>query len=719
MAISKDIVVDYSADPTGVANSAPSFYTGLKPDMAGEDCDLNIPFGTYKMGVRTGGFYWATGMTSLDVAGNGATLTQDTGGVVTLGSLHMTQIGIDQASGKSARVQSASAGATSVTLTEASALAGHISRATIGQWMIVAGFDIQGLFLSAYGWPPNFHFLDFVQITGIVDDTISFSGHPLQNSYSDQWPELNRGNASEGDNGGPATVYFLHADWGAPKTFSDLTLYNGDLIHCTGRDFTMYGGESTNLPIYPSVNKVWRAVDHVVSSGALVEQDKVNDTVIVEGGTYAQWHCQSSSNRLLIIEGASLSSINGTAKNTVVDNSAISGGLTIGPTAFGSGETFVCRNTSIGGAIGGGITLQTFGSGAGLQAFCTMVNGVIAIPLCTGTDILRVLAPDSHGRNVVFWMGDGRVIGSFAVLSVTSDSWPGVDDQSATTNITITNGSNALEVSDSLFQASDVGKVILVNNGRTGTPSQMRSVITGFTDAQHVTILDNFTVSRTASSQTVRWGTSNAYIQTNQSGGFPSSASLYPVLGKLGLQVPPVRTVSFENCTGSAHAIDLSQAAARNRPLWSYTKRTYDGTAFGSTGPDLLILGNVTSIKINVTKAYTGVQSTLNVGVSQFDNLTVVVGGALSTYTPRVNLKIVGERIISTGSTTGNQTGDSNLNIGSTMWLTRPMKISTNQNITGEDPSVYPEFTVEIITDQGFYTGPVAVAPLRLRLRGV
>lgn len=717
MAITKDIVSDYSADNTGVADAAPAFYTDLKADMVGEDCNLTIPAGTYRFASTPGSFFWASGMTSLVVTATGATLEQDTGGAVVLGSLNMTQIGIDEASGKSARIRTVSAGANTVQLTAASASAGHISRATVGQWMMVTGFDTQGIFRSAYGFPPNAHFVEFAQITDVGADTISFTP-ALRDSYSDEWPEFNRGNAFEVDSAGPATVYFLHPDWDHITVFNGPTLSNADNIKCEGKDFTIEGGGSDGgLPVYPSVNRIWRAIDHDTSTSGEMELDKLVDTAIFDGGASHQFKCQSSSVYTWLLSNTTMDGgVLGTARNTVIDNCVIGGQLLVGPTTHGCAETFVCRNTSIAGTIGGG-RINRGPDAVGFNSYATMASGIITIPMCFGSDGgANSLVPDALGRNSYFWMGDSdRTLGSFKVLSVTSDPWPATDNQSTTTNVTINSASNILQVSSSIFQSSDVGKVIIVDNGRSG-PAQMRSVITQFDSATQVRIFHNFTNTLSASSQTVQWGTCNYYIHTDQSGGFPSS-SLYSVGGVLSIMVPPARTVFFENCTGSATAVDLSQPAARNRPMWSYSKRTYDGTTFGATGSTNYVIGNITSIKINVITAYTGTRPTLTVGLSQFDNLSVIVGGALTTYGPRVNLKIAGERIITVGNTTGTQSGDTNLNISSATWICREHRVSVSQDITGESSSVYPSFTVEIITDQGIYSLPTAVAPFRSRLR--
>jgi hypothetical protein len=704
MAITKNIVTDYSADNTGVTNAAPKFYSNLKTDMAGQDCTLTIPAGTYRMGSHVNGFFWSTGMTSLVVNGTGASLVQDVpdDGTVAFGCNHMGQVGIDDAAGKSARIQTVSAGATSVTLTAASASAGHISRATVGNWIAVAGWDIQGLFLSAYGWPPNHHFIDFVQITSVVGNTINFAGQPLRYTYNDQWPENNRGSAFEGDNGGPATVYFIHADWGATKSFTGITATNADLVHGEGVDTTFTNMTTTNYPLYPSVNKTWRATNYNASTGAAVEHDKYIDLCTVTGGQYTQWECQSSSTRLLSFDGTTFSNgLNGTPKNTTVDNCTITGNVNIGPTRYGRGETFVCRNTSISGNIQGSIiSLYNGASDPQIVDFCTMVNGLITVPQCIGSTLTQVMPPDPTGRSRLFWVNGNKYFGSFGVLSATSDRWPAVDNQSVVTNVTCTSTGNTLTISTNSFTSGDVGKVLVTNLGGSSALKTRIQSVGAFSGTQTITILDVAGVNLTASSKTLQWGTCNTYIQTDQTGGFPSQAAFWPT-GRLHVATPPVQSVSFENVTGSALAVDLSQAAARNRPLWSYTKQTYDGTTFGATGPDLTIYGNIVSIKINVTKAYTGVQGTFNVGLSQFDNLSVAVNKtSMSTYGPRVNLKVLGERIITVGSTTGTQSGDSGLNISSPTWISAAMRISTSQNITGESAALWPTFTVEVITDQ-------------------
>jgi hypothetical protein len=717
VAITKNIVTDYPglADPTGATPSGDAF-AALKIDMAGEDCDLTIPAGDYDM---TGAGLWSTGMTSLDVVGTGATMIG-----AGLGSLHMSQIGIDEASGKSARIRSVAAGATSVRLTAASASAGHISRAVVGRWMIVAGFDTQGLFQAAYGFPPNAHFVQFVQITGIDGDIIEIS-EPLRDSYLDTWPEFNRGSAFEADSGGPATVYFLHPDWDNVKTIDGLNVYNGNLIKCEGKDFTFRNGASvtgaaTPYPIYPTVNKTWTATDHDTLAVSQMEVDKLVDVATFDGGPAHQFQIQSSSvNQFNLLNTTMDGSVNGTAKNTLIDNCVIAGGLILGPLSNGISESVVCKNTSI--ALG--ITEPPVAKGPddrGYHTFCTMSGGIITVPMCIGAEITRLFVPDPFGRNVLFWESQaGITLGGFRVLAVEGDPWPAVDNQTVTTNVTMSSVTNKknLGVSTPMFAASDVGKVIIVPGAGGldggGNPIRLKTFITAFTDSQNVVVYDDCGRTLSAVSTAVQWGTCNMRVQTDKTGGLPS-ASLYTLLF---VQRSAGRTVYFENVTmplTPKFAADLCQPAARNRPLYSYSKRTYDGV---TETEGVKLYGNIVSITINIITPYTGGGAAFTLRFSAFSNMGTIVNDAGVSYAPIIDLKTGPRTIVITPSgVTGSAGADSALSIGSDpRWVTLGYTAIYSRSIDGEAAGVRPSFTVEFITDQGQRTTPISVYPLSRR----
>ena len=100
----------------------------------------------------------------------------------------------------------------------------------------------------------------------------------------------------------------------------------------------------------------------------------------------------------------------------------------------------------------------------------------------------------------------------------------------------------------------------------------------------------------------------NTYVRTSLSGGFPQIPT-YSNTGKLYIRVHPAPKFTCTNCTGSADAVDLSQAPA-GAPIYSYSKRTYTGGTIGtSPAPTFPIWGTLTSVNLKVTTPYTGSQS--------------------------------------------------------------------------------------------------------------
>lgn len=744
MGITKNVVSDYGFDDTGATSNLTNYFTNVKPAMIGQDfVVLNYPDGgvghrTYKftgfvnaLGVPNCGDLTInmTGVTISDGGSGGGGGSGD-GAAYLWSSGHEGQIGIDQttgtaagfstAGGQSARIQTVSAGATSVTLTAASASAGHIARFSVNQWMMVAGWATQGNFPGGYSFPNNFHWHDYVKITSIVGDTIHFTGHPLAHYYDANWPELNRGTAVEIDAAGPATVFAMSLDWDGTTTVNggtfDVTSSGGaTFVNDCRREFTVNNNTQVGKTFYPTMNMIWRSVNSSAPN-VLVEHDKNIDLVDIQGGTFNNWKVQSSSTKLLTIDGATFTGqIQGTGRIAEISNCDIQGPLLLGPIAYGRGETFRCTNTTISGAINGaGILAQgTRFLNQGFQDCIFMTNGLMTIPMSTAADLLSYLMPDASGRHVLFWAGDNGTFGCFKSLSVTSDRWPAVDNQTVTTNVTTTNGGYNLTTSTSIFAPGDVGKVIIIGGAGVSGGDNV-TFITAYNSATSVDVFEAHNTTQAAVSKTVQWGTCNAYVQTDQTGGLPAT-SVVAGTGELKIQVP-LRSLYFENCTGTDQAVDLSQAAARNKPWGAYTKREYDGqTGFTTTfGPSVATIGNLVSLKINVTRAYAGASA-----LSLQFNLRYMTGdfqtGTYVFYAGTVNLKTTGERVIQlNGVSSGSLSGDSLSSFPSTAWLCSSMQPQMSRGITGESSSDAPAFTVEVITDQGF---PGAVIPLRLRLR--
>lgn len=192
----------------------------------------------------------------------------------------------------------------------------------------------------------------------------------------------------------------------------------------------------------------------------------------------------------------------------------------------------------------------------------------------------------------------------------------------------------------------------------------------------------------------------NTYVHTSLSGGFPS----IPIGVGLAIRMQPNLIWNCSNCTGSADAIDLSQAGAQGKPLFSYSKRTYTNNI--GTGAAVRIWGSIISASMNVTTAYTGVQGTLALNTfGQFGRSIIKADGTAANYDPVINLKTVGNRVITPSGVTGTQTGDSGLTLpGPGDWLSNNMFVYLGTDIGGES-GVGPTVTIEVITNQSQLSG--------------
>jgi hypothetical protein len=191
----------------------------------------------------------------------------------------------------------------------------------------------------------------------------------------------------------------------------------------------------------------------------------------------------------------------------------------------------------------------------------------------------------------------------------------------------------------------------------------------------------------------------NTYVTTTMSDGFPSLGAV-----NLALNVDPAVNSTFINDTGSPEALSLSQAPAGS-PLYSYSNHTYTGN-FGNT-PSFEQWGKLVSIKIDVTKPYTGSKPSLDVeALGQFGSFVLNPNGSISEIDPTINLKVAGERDITPTSVTGLQSGD-NISAPGPITFTGSLNAfmglnGTLADISSDDPSTWPSVSIEIVTDQGF-----------------
>lgn len=168
-------VLDFGADPTGVADSGPAFVLACAA-VAASGGTLNIPYGTYKNGrVEVHG--------TMNVEGNGATVQYLGVGQLVIGGSgsgtscvptpSLVQAGVPYPASTMFNLASnANGGATSITLTSASGI-------TAGMFLVIAGNPSNASSTTNY-IPQDFEFIKVASVAG----NIVYTSSPLLDSYT-------------------------------------------------------------------------------------------------------------------------------------------------------------------------------------------------------------------------------------------------------------------------------------------------------------------------------------------------------------------------------------------------------------------------------------------------------------------------------------------------------------------------------------------------------
>lgn len=362
---------------------------------------------------------WAAGINNLIVEGTGATINSVGGAGFWLGGRGVCQAGLAAPNGCSARIETAQAGAKQITLTPSSLAAGHISRFPVGKWLMLGGLDTQGLWKSAYGFPPNQTFFEWRQVTAVDTATGSITlDRPLSNTYLSTWPNYNQGSNFEADNGGPATIWAVHDTWNSTVEYRGLTInQDGQTYsparHVTYRGVTFGGG----LGGIPTQNETWSAINTSFAN-VNMETDKLIGIMTMDGVTIKQIVFQSSSMDLFIMKNSTVTNrLDGGAKRTEITDSRLNN---FGPGIWAYGATSgatICTRCNI----------TTFNFDLGVYqnndpSPYSMSGGVIAFPNTAANGPGPAQRWAVPGTNV-FWSAPGYLtIGRFQVRALTQDA---------------------------------------------------------------------------------------------------------------------------------------------------------------------------------------------------------------------------------------------------------------------------------------------------------
>lgn len=368
----------------------------------------------------------ASGIKNLIVEGAGVTLTAGTSGYNLGTGVVICHKGLTDAAGCSARIQSVSASATQVALTATSFSAGHISRFSVGQWLLFGGLDIQGIWNSPFGYPPNNQFFEWRKITAICNNTGPCLGgatitldRALTNSYLSTWPSYNTGNASEADPGGPATIWSIDSNWDATLEYRGLTSTQASVqSYAEGRNVIFRGVTFTGCcGLVPSQNESFSAYNTTWATSASPgwEVDKFIGTITLDTVTIPRVDFQSSSSDLLIMRNSTIGSQFGTPKNSQIADTSWT---LLRPGAWTNGAStgyFVCTRCAV----------TTFDFNGGLlqnrPTDYSMSSGVVSFANtnASGSDPdQRVFVPGAN----IYWVATGYIsTGLFQAQAITQD----------------------------------------------------------------------------------------------------------------------------------------------------------------------------------------------------------------------------------------------------------------------------------------------------------
>lgn len=384
-----------------------------------------------------GGFIsWTAGIKNLLVEGNGSTLNGLTvPWYVGSTSGAICSKGLTEVTGCTARIQTVSAGSSTIQLTSASLAAGYISRFSAtpganGNWILVSGLNPQEVAGGGSGYPPNPTYFDWRQITNINAGTgVITLDRPLTYDYLSTWPSYSTGTSVDSDPGGPATIYAMNDAWNVTLEFKNLTLMKDDQLAGNGRFVTYRGvsfngsiprGATNNCGAYPSMNEIFAAynTDWVYCT---IESDKITTSMILDTVLANRVDFQSNSIVDLTMSNSTVTNgMYGTAQNNTITDSTITL-FRPGSAGYGNSNKTICTRCNVTTfETTGGVSQNSISNGD-----YSMSGGVISF---ANSDVVGASPPSrvfSPVRANLFYQvgsgGYGDTIGLIQAQAITQD----------------------------------------------------------------------------------------------------------------------------------------------------------------------------------------------------------------------------------------------------------------------------------------------------------
>ena len=661
--ISKNIVTDFGSDFN-------AFNTWALANQGNDSIHLDLNAAN---SYNLDGTQFAKGVKDLTVIGRGATFT---GTLFFLGGT-----GLRNDNAHSARLETVAEGVKTLTLKDIS----KASLFTVGQYALLGGLDLQGIWNSPQGFPPNLHFFEWVKVTGISGTTITIET-ATENEYLSTWPLQNSGNSGEVDAGGPATLYALDSSWDCQVEYQNLTVDQPGQTYSVCRKVVYRGVTFTGVDgAVPTQNLSFEQYD-CISSDAEMEVDKLIGTVIFNDSTIKTINFQSSSVDTFLMDGSTVTlNLTGTAKSCIVQNSTIAA-LYPGVTGYGvatGSHRFL--NCTISALNVGGYAEKASGD-VGVNNVYRMVNGTIIIP--RGATVSGAADNGSGKVRLTVSASAGFTTGKYDIIRNVG----GTTEANGTHQITVVDGTHIDLPGVAFANAYTSGGTI--TGGSVAGDAVRFAVPGGYCYFEGQLENEDFVFKVTG----IREDVDSIYVDTDSAlADFPS----VPLTGgKLFIHTLPVPSATFENCTGCPEVVEASLAPAAGKPLFSYIKRTYT-ESLGVAPPAALplIFGRIAYCKITVVTPYSGALS-LTFKPARFDNWGTIKSDA-STYNfaATVNAKIAGERVIAFSGNSGGQSGDTLPTLPEAVWFATAGTPVLSRGVSGEGNG--PVIILEVLADQG------------------
>ncbi|MEM0937159.1 MAG: hypothetical protein AAGJ91_14810 [Pseudomonadota bacterium] len=675
-AIEKAIQADYGATGDGTTNENSAFQAfSTEHGTETGPVILNIEAGDYVTSGYAGSWFMRS-FSNLTVRG-----AAPSGGLWTstfLSGVRTGGGGQRETNDHSVRLATVNQGDTSLTVLaedisgEGRSLADLVGLFPVGSSVFLTSYDMQG-----FGFPSNPGQCEFHRVTAANPATgvLTLDG-AAQFTHSDDLPLYSSGADGGVDHGGPATLYAMNPEWPGRVTVENMEWVSPNQTYMA-KEIIEYQNCKTD-DIGPG-----NAVSVLINGGQhrKIEIDKLCETVTIRNADVSApgfIQTQSSAPNLLTIEDTQAGRIDGTAREAVIRRTEVTQRFSIGVSGYGATQKVSLEDCVLPP------------SGVVSDVFRAIQTGddIPGVEVVGGT--LRLARHDLN-----------EVVGSAVIGETITGATSG-----ATATIAGLDGENIwLDVAS-------------LTNG----PFAMREVITAPSLA-FATIGPN-TAGR-------RWAVPGSFLMLENANGFATGANITGMhqaadganeirtdaTGFPAYALPFVRAVnhpcmdfSCTGMTGSDVAVSLNAHPA-NTPLGSVVRiwMGSDGVLRGGGHA----IGKITSATVNVTKAYTGALSGLFFVFQRFDKFFGVstVDGSERSFEIYPDLTEVGQRTW-TAAGNDNPLGDDDTTEDCSIFLNRVIEIASSadiglsdtkggplNDISGEDPSVWPEFEITLTLD--------------------